>query len=145
MCTAHFDNSVNNPVNPDPTATVMWGDQTWQEMCVGSFSLGRPEQDLRLGPPQVLAADGEKHPVRFRYKPAAEAKSVSLAGDFNQWKIDVQKMDGPDSDGFFSVTLPLAPGKYEYKFVVNGTAWKPDPGNREHAGYYGNSVITVAP
>lgn len=30
--TAHYDNSVNNPWNPDPTVEVRWGEQTWQEM-----------------------------------------------------------------------------------------------------------------
>ncbi|HLW64618.1 MAG TPA: hypothetical protein VKS79_04810, partial [Gemmataceae bacterium] len=34
-CVAHFDNSANNPNNPDPTKTVYWGDQTWQEMMIG--------------------------------------------------------------------------------------------------------------
>jgi hypothetical protein len=31
---AHWDNSANNPLNPDPTATVRWGDQTWEEMLM---------------------------------------------------------------------------------------------------------------
>ena len=30
-----FDNSDKNPYNPDPTATVHWGDQTWDEMMIG--------------------------------------------------------------------------------------------------------------
>ncbi|HWZ33799.1 MAG TPA: hypothetical protein VNX18_20810 [Bryobacteraceae bacterium] len=30
--TAHYDNSTSNKWNPDPTADVRWGDQTWQEM-----------------------------------------------------------------------------------------------------------------
>jgi hypothetical protein len=30
--TAHYDNSVNNPSNPDPNIEVHWGDQTWDEM-----------------------------------------------------------------------------------------------------------------
>lgn len=30
-----FDNSYGNPYNPDPTATVRWGDQTWDEMLIG--------------------------------------------------------------------------------------------------------------
>jgi hypothetical protein len=30
--TAHYDNSANNPANPDPKADVRWGNQTWQEM-----------------------------------------------------------------------------------------------------------------
>ena len=35
---AHFDNSVANKANPDPTATVRWGDQTWEEMMIGFFT-----------------------------------------------------------------------------------------------------------
>ncbi len=34
-CIAHFDNSSGNPANPDPTKTVRWGDQTWEEMMIG--------------------------------------------------------------------------------------------------------------
>jgi hypothetical protein len=36
--TAHYDNSAANPFNPDPTATVRWGDQTWEEMMIGFYS-----------------------------------------------------------------------------------------------------------
>jgi len=32
---AHFDNSPANRANPDPTAVVRWGDQTWEEMMIG--------------------------------------------------------------------------------------------------------------
>ena len=35
---AHFDNSRGNPYNPDPTATVRWGDHTWEEMMIGFFT-----------------------------------------------------------------------------------------------------------
>ena len=38
-CTAHFDNSANNPLNPDPTKAVSWGDQSWEEMMVGFFNV----------------------------------------------------------------------------------------------------------
>jgi hypothetical protein len=38
-CTAHFDNSPNNPDNADPTKEVSWGDQSWDEMMVGFFNL----------------------------------------------------------------------------------------------------------
>jgi peroxiredoxin len=34
-CTAHFDNSSDNPNNPDPERSVLWGDQTWEEMMIG--------------------------------------------------------------------------------------------------------------
>ncbi|MBI4476331.1 MAG: cytochrome c [Acidobacteria bacterium] len=38
---AHFDNSRNNPFNPDPTQTVRWGDQTWEEMMIGFYTTVR--------------------------------------------------------------------------------------------------------
>ena len=36
---AWYDNSKNNPHNPDPTKTVIWGDQTSDEMMVGFFDV----------------------------------------------------------------------------------------------------------
>ncbi len=38
-CTAHFDNSPNNPEAADPTKEVIWGDQSWDEMMIGFFNL----------------------------------------------------------------------------------------------------------
>jgi hypothetical protein len=35
---AHYDNSPANRHNPDPSATVRWGDQTWEEMMIGFFT-----------------------------------------------------------------------------------------------------------
>ena len=34
-CTAHYDNSANNPANPDPKTTVTYGEQSWDEMMSG--------------------------------------------------------------------------------------------------------------
>jgi hypothetical protein len=34
-CTAYFDNSADNPANPDASKPVRWGDQTWEEMMIG--------------------------------------------------------------------------------------------------------------
>src|SRR5208282_3761123 len=39
---AWFDNSRNNPHNPDPDAAVYWGDQTYDEMMVGFFDVAVP-------------------------------------------------------------------------------------------------------
>jgi mono/diheme cytochrome c family protein len=41
---ATFDNSANNPFNPDPTQYVTWGDQTWEEMALTFFEVARPRQ-----------------------------------------------------------------------------------------------------
>lgn len=37
QCSATFDNSKDNPFNPDPTVRVTWGEQTWQEMMLASI------------------------------------------------------------------------------------------------------------
>jgi hypothetical protein len=34
-CLAHYDNSADNPANPDPTKTIRWGQQTFDEMLIG--------------------------------------------------------------------------------------------------------------
>jgi len=38
ICTGAWDNSPQNPDNPDPNATVAWGDQTFNEMFIGYFN-----------------------------------------------------------------------------------------------------------
>ncbi len=38
ICTAHFDNSEGNPLNPDPSAAVRFGLQSWEEMLVGYYT-----------------------------------------------------------------------------------------------------------
>jgi hypothetical protein len=40
--TAHWDNSPNNPSNPDPKAEVHFGEQSWEEMMVGFMDIALP-------------------------------------------------------------------------------------------------------
>ena len=40
--TAIFDNSPGNKANPDPTKTVRWGQQTYDEMMIGYFEYYTP-------------------------------------------------------------------------------------------------------
>ncbi|HUS07235.1 MAG TPA: cytochrome c [Bryobacteraceae bacterium] len=57
-CTAYFDNSANNPDNPNPGAEVRYGDQSWEEMMFGFFDVA---VDVRVGPGDMLR--GRKAPV----------------------------------------------------------------------------------
>src|SRR5579872_1265956 len=41
-CTAHYDNSPNNPFNPDPKKEVRFGEQSWDEMMFGFFDVSVP-------------------------------------------------------------------------------------------------------
>ena len=140
-CTGHFDNSNENLSNPDPSIEVLWGDQTWEEMMVGTMNISSAEQDLSLGPPRVKQMGDGQFEVEFSYKPAAKAKAVYLAGDFNDWKPDGQRMDGPDGEGRYTAKTQLKPGDYQYKFVLDGKRWRADPGNPDHAGNYRNSLL----
>lgn len=58
---------------------------------------------------------------------APRASSVALAGSFNQWDPSRHPLSGPDRNGTWTVTVPLAPGRYEYLFVINGSQWVADP------------------
>jgi hypothetical protein len=42
-----WDNSAQNPANPDPDKEVRWGDQTWEEMNVGWFRFRIADDDDR--------------------------------------------------------------------------------------------------
>ncbi len=53
--TAWYDNSPNNKFNPDPSQTVHWGDQTFQEMMIGFFNYKIPV-DRPDPPPQHPSA-----------------------------------------------------------------------------------------
>jgi hypothetical protein len=43
-CIGHFDNSAENPNNPDPGAWVTWGEQTFEEMFIGYYDLVLPAE-----------------------------------------------------------------------------------------------------
>lgn len=145
QCTAWYDNSENNPANPDPTKTVGWGDQTWEEMLVAQFESVLDEQDLRLGGPKVRPAAADEYEVEFSYRPKAKAEAVYLAGTFNEWKPTDLKMEGPDATGAYIAKLKLKAGVHEYKFVIDGKTFRADPGNAETAGQFANSVLKIAP
>ena len=62
--------------------------------------------------------------IKFEY-PAPEAMEVSLVGNFNQWDSKANPMK-KDKKGIWKVTLPLEQGRYEYRFIADGT-WENDP------------------
>ncbi len=64
--------------------------------------------------------------VRFNLH-APSAKSVAISGSFNLWDLHGHALIGPDRRGVWSITLPLAPGRYEYAFIMDGAVWLPDP------------------
>ncbi len=85
----------------------------------------------------------ERHMTFSLYAP--EAGCVSLAGEFNAWSPDACPLDKAPG-GMWERVLALPPGRYEYKFIVDGL-WQNDPGCTVYApNPFGgeNSVLIVS-
>lgn len=79
----------------------------------------------------------------FRLKGYSNARSVFLAGDFNNWSPQTLAMGKEGNDWVFSVHLYA--GKHLYKFIVDGK-WMIDPGNKlweENEYGTGNSIVWI--
>ena len=57
---------------------------------------------------------------------APGAARVSLVGDFNNWNTAATPMTRA-SNGAWTVSLKLEPGRHVYAFVLDGKRWEPDP------------------
>jgi chromosome partitioning protein len=78
---------------------------------------------------------------------APHAKSVKIAGSFNNWTPTNDYLMAQNEDGKWYKVLSLAPGEYQYKFVIDDKTWVEDESNYkvEIDPYYGkNSVIEVS-
>jgi hypothetical protein len=106
--------------------------------------LGRQWMEPATPGPAALAAPSA--PVVQFVVVVPNAASVSLVGDFNDWDEAATPMTPVAGDGVWSVTVPLAPGRYRYSFLVDGATWLPDPaaprGLEDDFGRP-NSVVTV--
>jgi hypothetical protein len=68
--------------------------------------------------------------IRFAYD--GSASSVHIAGSFNDWPATVSAGGyalSPNGNNGWSATVSVAPGRHEYKLVVNETDWIADPLN----------------
>ena len=74
---------------------------------------------------------------------APDATEVYLAGDFNDWNPEQYSMR-KFKTGMCTKKLKLAPGRYEYKFIVDGEWWTdPANNNRQVTDMGENSVLEV--
>jgi peroxiredoxin/mono/diheme cytochrome c family protein len=140
---ARFDNSAENPNNPDPTRAVTFGEQTRDEMHVGYLNFALADQDLTLGMPTSKRRASGEYEVTFRHRFVEPAKSVALVGTFTDWKERPIAMTGPDAQGTYSATVVLGSGSHEYKFLIDGQTFHHDPGNPDSAGFFHNSLVRL--
>jgi len=104
--------------------------------------------------PAKLAADVAPAPaaecpvprvlVRFHFR-APKARAVNLVGDFNEWSIESTPLADPDANGNWTVTVPLQPGRYQYKFLLDGEKWveEPDAPAYQPDGFGGKNSLLV--
>lgn len=105
----------------------------------GKKSLFEVKTGIDLG---GVAVNGQEVTFKFR---SADAKSVSVAGSFNNWDMKANALVKGD-DSMWIITIKFAAGKYQYKYVVDGSQWVVDPVNTASAedGFGGsNSVVEV--
>jgi 1,4-alpha-glucan branching enzyme len=95
----------------------------------------------KLPTPEVLS-----NGIRFSFF-APSAKSVAIAGSFNRWNPENDKLTGPDKKGVWRITLPLSEGRYEYRFIINDSEWVLDPSIPSVDDGLGgeNSILIISP
>ncbi len=83
------------------------------------------------------------HP--FVYKADKKLKSVAVVGTFNGWNATLNPMK-VDADGLtWRLSLPLPPGRYDYKFAPDGAEYISDPNapTDPEDPTYGNSMVQI--
>lgn len=102
---------------------------------------------ITLGCSPVFASDAAptfKVPVALTFH-APAANSIAVAGSFDPWWQKLHPMK-KDAKGRWSVVLDLAPGRYEFNFLVDGV-WRHDPRQPSVEDGLGgrNNVLVVYP
>jgi len=109
-------------------------------------------QSVRFQPPEAQtgaleAVDSPSAPMRIREGvvfaiDAPDAGRVQLVGDFNNWALEGSEMD--QHGRVWKKVLSLGPGRYLYRYVVDG-CWQSDPSNAnvEPAPYGGDNSVLV--
>jgi chromosome partitioning protein len=85
-----------------------------------TWTSSRPRRPASAFP--IVTAEEE---VTFSFE-APGAEHVLLTGDFNEWTLDGSEMD--PIGGVWTKVVKLPPGRYRYRYVVDGR-WQTDPSN----------------
>lgn len=101
------------------------------------------EFDSRIYSIPIIVSQMVSH--TFQYQPENSVQKITVFGSFNSWNRDSHPMNDPDGDGIYECTISLDPGRYEYKFFIDGREVN-DPANPDSVSNpFGsfNSVLTI--
>ena len=100
-CVAHFDNSTNNPDNPDPTLDVTFGNESFDEMMIGFVD--------------YVVADGQR-PITSEAR-MSDLREALLSAGTEAYEIQIKDDDG----GISSLLDWSSPEAGIWHVPVNGT------------------------
>ncbi|HKP86525.1 MAG TPA: DUF3471 domain-containing protein [Blastocatellia bacterium] len=127
-----FDN-IRIKFNRDDKGGVMGATLTQDGNAIEAKKLALPQPSI-------------KGNTTFKLKGHADARIVALAGSFNNW--NQSKLLFAREGDEWVCRIDLLPGKYTYKFVVDGI-WMTDPGNPaeedDGSGNINSVLIVKAP
>ncbi|MHC0037508.1 type I pullulanase [Pseudoneobacillus sp. C159] len=126
----NWNENITDPLNPYPQ---VGGNST--------FHIGEPNP---IAESPII--DKATNTVTFQY--GGKADRVRVAGTFTSWADQAVEMVKNDK-GIWQLSLPLAPGRYQYKFIVGDNGWITDPGNPKqedgNSALYVPGIIVIAP
>jgi len=100
--TVKFDNSKENPFNPDPNEYVTWGDQTWEEMAIAFFEVSEPRKK-----------QAETKPEAKKLKKSKAILEAEQKQRVDKFVAEFMKRFDKNKDGHVSVDeVPLAAQRY---------------------------------
>lgn len=85
-----------------------------------------PKADVKVAKAPAKKAPKAAAPKKVAVEFIADcplATTVSIAGTFNDWAVDVDMLKKDKKTGFWVAKISLVPGDYEYKFVCDGKNW----------------------
>ena len=143
-CLARYDNSAGNPSNPDPKRDGHLGraDARRDARRLRRGRAGRPGP----GPGRADEPEARRRPLRGDVPlPSPGRHQGGLPGRHLQ-RLEARRAEDGRPRRLGPVRDEADPRRreYEYKYVLDGKAWRHDPGNRLQAGGYHNSVLKVA-
>jgi hypothetical protein len=79
--------------------------------------------------PAAQAANRTASPMSRSLKVSLQgAHRVAIAGDFNGWNTQSDTLTAT-REGFWTITLRLSKGNYQYQYIIDNSTWVPDPDN----------------
>jgi cyclomaltodextrinase / maltogenic alpha-amylase / neopullulanase len=133
-----LNKNIDVKYDRDKKLLVLTANKSFEGMDLLDFKLGSSTYELPF-----ISEVLQSH--LFEYKPEGTPKTVNLFGTFNGWNRSnlVMQKEGD----FYKISVPMEPGRYEYRFYVDGEEIL-DPVNPEKApngAGSSNSVLYISP